>query len=93
MVTTHSPYILSSVNNLMYAYQVGTKKEVEVAARIPKDLWLDGSRVQAFFVDEGVLKDIIDAEQGLIKEEALDSASALINEDYEFLFELDDLHE
>lgn len=90
IITTHSPYILSALNNLLYAHMIGTGKPDEVNAIIQRDLWIDPKRIQVFFVDEGRIRSIVDKETGLIRSEEIDSASATINRAYDKLFDLDE---
>ena len=90
VVTTHSPYILSSFNNLLYASAVATKSKRKVEALIDKRLWINPQRLSAYFVAEGGMKSIVDEETKLLKTEAIDSASIAINAVYDKLFILDD---
>lgn len=90
IITTHSPYILSSLNNLLYAYSIGQKKPKETKNILDKRLWLNPDKLIAFFVSEGCVNNIIDDEFRLIKSEAIDSASDIINNTYNLLFDLDD---
>ena len=92
LLTTHSPYILSSMNNFIYAGKLGKTQHDEVAKIVNENTWLAPERVSAFFVANGKIRDIIDPELELIKEEEIDSASTLINKQYDQLFELD-VHE
>lgn len=93
IITTHSPYILASVNNLIYAHKVAHNEEKKlyqtVEERINPYLWLDSANVGAFFVEKNHIKNIFDDQVLSIATEAIDSASRLINEDYNFLFEID----
>lgn len=79
-ITTHSPYILSSINNLMYAYQVGKKDKQKVAIIIPEQNWINYDDVRAYFVSEGTVSSILDDEIRQIKAETID---------YEDLLEID----
>jgi predicted ATPase len=90
IITTHSPYILSSVNNLLYAWKIGEKLPKKVSAVINRRLWMDRRKLGAYFIENGIAKNILDEELELIQAEAIDSASQLINEEYEFLFNLDE---
>lgn len=90
IITTHSPYILSSFNNLLYANIIGKKKPKDVHSVINKKLWANPDKIDAFFVSDGVLRSIIDRETGLIETEAIDSASETINRTFGRLFDLDD---
>lgn len=90
ILTTHSPYILSALNNLLYAHRIGAKKPDEVAEVIDRRLWVDPERLQVFFVGDGGIRSIMDEELQLIKSEEIDSASATINDAYGKLFDLDE---
>jgi predicted ATP-dependent endonuclease of OLD family len=90
VVTTHSPYILSAMNNLLYAHRLGQSKPDETGQVIDRRLWIDPKRVGAYFVSDGRAEDILDSETGLIKAEKIDSASRNINEEYDRLFDLDE---
>jgi predicted ATP-dependent endonuclease of OLD family len=89
IVTTHSPYILSAFNNLLYAYQIGAKTEM-VSDIVDKQLWINPERTAAYFIYENSCESIMDEELQLIKAEKIDSASRMINDRYDKLFDLDD---
>ena len=101
--TTHSPYILSALNNLLYAYKV----RESLNGKIPKDGDIDNERnvnatkvreiVQteikpfsftAYQINDGHAESIFDRDAGLIMENYIDSASDKINDDFEKLMEL-----
>lgn len=90
IITTHSPYILSALNNLLYAFNLGQAKQIEAEKIINKNLWVNPDRISAFFISNGTLEDILDKEVRLIKAEAIDSASRLINSTFSELFSLDE---
>jgi predicted ATPase len=90
IITTHSPYILSSVNNLMYAWKIGENSPKKVSPVINQRLWMDRRKLGAYFIEKGTSRSIVDEELELIQAEAIDSASQLINEEYDFLFNLDE---
>lgn len=84
VLTTHSPYVLSSLNNLFYAKQVGREeKRKKVEEIIPSDLWLDYEKVGAWFLKEQHLSPCIDLELKQIDQEKIDEISQEINEKYE----------
>jgi predicted ATPase len=89
IITTHSPYILAAFNNLLMAHKVGQTSPGQVGAIVSPSLWLDHQLVGAYFVQNGVLENIIDPELRMIKAEKIDSASALINQVYDQLFDLE----
>jgi energy-coupling factor transporter ATP-binding protein EcfA2 len=92
-ITTHSPYILTSLNNNIYAYQVGQQHEEKVDKIIDKRLWMNPDKVQAYFVggegNKGEIRSIIHPELQIIQTEEIDSASSINNEEYDLLFDLD----
>lgn len=89
VLTTHSPYILTALNNYIYAYQVGQKYPDEVNALIPKHLWIDPKRVSAYFVENGTVRSIMDDELQQIDADKIDEASTLTNELYDKLLDIE----
>ena len=92
-ITTHSPYLLTSLNNLVYAYQVGQKHPEKVSEIVDKQLWLNPEKLQAYFVggkhNKGRIRSIIHPELQIIQTEEIDSASSINNEEYDLLFDLE----
>lgn len=91
LLTTHSPYILSSLNNLMFAYQVGSKDNnaEKVAEILDKKYWLNPDDVSAYMLTtDGTAENII-AKDGLIKTEKIDSVSSVLNEEFDKIFNID----
>lgn len=90
LLTTHSPYILSALNNLLYAYRVGAKGHKELVDRIiPETSWLDFEQTRAYFVSEGVVNSIIDEEVGMIAAETIDAISDTLNKEFEQLLDIE----
>ncbi|MEQ9486389.1 AAA family ATPase [Coleofasciculus sp. F4-SAH-05] len=90
IVTTHSPYILSSFNNLLYAHNLGTDKSEKVEQVVDRHLWLDPHRLDAYILEEGTARSIIDSDMGLIESAEIDKASDIIIDTFNQLFELED---
>jgi energy-coupling factor transporter ATP-binding protein EcfA2 len=86
-ITTHSPYTLTTFNNLIYAYQEGQKNK-GVNDIIPKMLWLNPNDVGAWFVENGTIRSIIDEENMQIKAEEIDNISEILNREYDKIMEL-----
>jgi hypothetical protein len=89
MITTHSPYILSALNNLLYAHKVGKTRPDEVAEVIDPSLWVDLDRVAAYMVEDGTICSIIDRDLGIINAEAIDSASRIIADEFDAILKLE----
>ncbi len=88
IITTHSPYILASLNNLILAHKVGSENTI-VEERINKNLWINREKVYAALVTKGQVKDIIDKELNIIQQENIDSVSGTINDEFDFLFQFE----
>lgn len=90
ILTTHSPYTLTVINNLIYAANVGAKHPKHVNDIIPKELWLPHENVSAYILQNGEAINIIDPELGEIKAELIDEISGVLNKQYDQLLQLDD---
>lgn len=89
MITSHSPYILSAINNHVYASVVGKLREKEVDNIIPKKEWLNHKRIDGFLVDEGSTTALYDEDLKMLKTELVDSASDIVNTEYDELFTIE----
>ena len=79
VVTTHSPYILTSVNNLLQAGQLYSAASAETAKKlgqiIHKKHVFNPGEVGFYALGNGQATDIMEAETGLINAEVIDSVS------------------
>lgn len=90
-LTTHSPYILTSLNNLIQAFITGSKNgnEEKVVDIIEKKYWLNPKDVSAYMLTiDGTAENII-AEDGLIKAEKIDGVSKTINDEFDKIFRIE----
>ena len=91
LLTTHSPYVLSSLNNLLFAYKVAQKhpeQAEEIAKIIPKESWLNPDDFAAYFVADGTVRSIVNPKTGLIAENELDGVSEDIGDEFDALMEI-----
>jgi AAA15 family ATPase/GTPase len=91
LMTTHSPYVLSAINNLIFAYKVAhevPEKADEVAKIIPREQWLNSEDVAAYYVGDGTVKSVMEDEVGLIGENELDAISEDIAGERDDLFRI-----
>lgn len=89
LMTTHSPYVLGTINNLLYAGMVGKispEKTVEVVSRCK---WIDSALCTALFVKNGHVENCMDQELMQIDNALLDQISHAINKEYDTLFEIE----
>lgn len=89
LVTTHSPYVLGTLNNLLYADNIPKKLKDTASSIIPSEFWINGNQFSAWFVKNGSIEDCIDQEIHLIQNEKLDQISKVINRDFDKLFDLE----
>lgn len=83
-VTTHSPYILGTINNLLYANRISRNVDKQKLARIiPKNRWMSYEKMAAYYIEDGRVCSCTDEEFESIENEVIDGASADINEDYD----------
>ena len=89
-ITTHSPYILTSLNNLIYAGEIGKKHHKEIAKVIPKHLWIKKNYVSAWKInaDTYMLENLLADDLNILKAEELDDISEIINNQFSELFEI-----
>jgi len=88
VLTTHSPYVLGTLNNLLYAGQMPEELRKEASKVISDALWIDNNTFRAWFVKNHIIEDCMDYEIGLIKNEKIDEISKTINHDFDLLFDL-----
>lgn len=89
VITTHSPYILTSLNNMMYGYTVGQNEPLEVNKIINQKYWINPDDVSAYMLlTDGTCEDIVDREEGLIKAEKIDDVTNILNEQFSSLLSL-----
>ncbi|MCL2016567.1 MAG: ATP-binding protein [Defluviitaleaceae bacterium] len=92
IITTHSPYILGSINNLLYAGQFA-KQNAKIANKaskiIDKDFWIDRADLSAWHVKDGTVTNCIDDEIGQIENELIDKISRVMNRQYDDLLDLE----
>ncbi|MBF0465711.1 MAG: AAA family ATPase [Nitrospirae bacterium] len=92
LITTHSPYILTAFNNLIYAGNIGKDKNkaAKVSEIIDKTLWVDINKTGVHFIDEGKTRDIISEKHNIIDAAEIDKVSDMLNERFDKLYDLDD---
>lgn len=88
MLTTHSPYVLGTLNNLVYADILRKRGVVGVDKVVDADTIVDNTKVSAYHVHGGTLEDAINEDIRLIKSELIDGASIDITSDCDALYEL-----
>ena len=89
LLTTHSPYILGTINNMLYANRISKEVGRKKLAQIIHPLkWIDFQKMSAYYVDAGSIQSCMDTEFEEIDNDVIDGASDEINSDFEKMVEL-----
>lgn len=82
VITTHSPYILTAIDDLIMGYDIYNKNRTQpeirnkIATLLPKDSLISFDEISSyFFAENGIIKDILDKETRSVGAEYLDEAS------------------
>ncbi len=91
-ITTHSPYVLSSLNNLIYAHRVRsrTADPKKIDKIIPYSRHLNINSIGAYMIGEGKAISIVNRDEGLIDASRIDEVSNLVASEFEALVSVDE---
>lgn len=96
IIPTHSPYVLSEINNLIYAHRIKSlspEAEKAVLGLVDKRTLIPPDRLRVYNVATSSAEEIIDADTQLIDFAKLDEPAARpINELFNKLYDLEDAH-
>jgi predicted ATPase len=87
---THSPYVLSVLNILLYAHKVSSLNDDaknKVSQFISEKTWIDPNDFSAYYLENGIARDM-KSERGLISENEIDDISEEIAGEFGELLEL-----
>ncbi|MCD8077520.1 MAG: ATP-binding protein [Lachnospiraceae bacterium] len=93
LLTTHSLYVLGTVNNLLYANTVGKYSAQKTAQIISRCKWIKSADCTAVFMENGRAENCMDQELMQIDNSFLDQISHGINEEYDVLFAIEQQEE
>jgi hypothetical protein len=97
LMNTHSPYVLTALNNLIFAYQVAQvlpERAEDIATIIPREQWLNPDDVAAYYVGEdengvkGGIHSIFNKKTGLIGQNELDEISEELGDEFDSLMNI-----
>ena len=83
ILTTHSPYILSVVNNLLFASTINKK-----SANSGSNFCLEPDETEVYSITNGRSASIIDRQTGLVDQNALDTISEELADEFEKMYNL-----
>lgn len=88
ILTTHSPFVLASLNNLLLAYDKGQTNPKEVNKIIKKESWLNPKNFIAYELKNGKAKKIMNDKLGQISENMIDGVSDAFANEFDKLLDL-----
>lgn len=87
---THSPYILSTLNILLFAYKAANTNDIlkeKISQVIPESQQINPDEFSAYFIENGKTIDI-KSKRGLISENAIDDSSDFIDDEFDKLMDI-----
>lgn len=87
---THSPYVLSTLNILLFSYKASSTNSIlkeKISKIIPKSQQINPEKFSAYFIKDGK-SESIKSKRGLISENAIDESSDIIDDEFSELMEL-----
>jgi len=91
-ITTHSPYVLGSLNNLLYAGSRPARLKKKIANIIPQEYQL--KHIDAFYLKDGKMEVAIDQDmKPLVQNGLIDDASHELNNEFDRMIDLQYLKE
>ncbi len=91
IVTTHSPYVLTSLDNLIQASNAAKadpEQKEKVAEIVPEEKWVDFDRVACYYFEDGTCRSTLDTENQTIGASNIDDVSEELGKTFDELLEL-----
>ena len=88
LMTTHSPYLLGSLNNLLYAQSVLTPENKNAVDNIVQES-IRLKECHSYYIEDGIPADCFDYDMNMIDNGVIDGASHVINDTFDKLTELE----
>ncbi|MBN9380755.1 MAG: AAA family ATPase [Chitinophagaceae bacterium] len=90
-ITTHSPYVLTTIDNLIQAYNVAVregKSPEEVEKIVPRKFWIDFDKVTCYYFENGSCRSTMDRETMTIGTSNIDDVSIQLGKTFDELISL-----
>jgi len=88
VMTTHSPYILASINNLLLAFEKGKEKPNEVHKIIKRQSWINPEFFNVYELRNGKSYKIMNDSLGQIKSNIIDNVTDKFSNEFDKLLAL-----
>lgn len=93
VMTTHSPYVVTKVNNLLKAGAIGRRANEDqkraLDGVVSRRAWLTARNVRAYAIKDGALVSILDVD-GLIDADYLDEVSSTLSREFSKILEVEE---
>ncbi|MDF1874882.1 AAA family ATPase [Sulfurimonas sp. SAG-AH-194-I05] len=90
-IMTHSPYILSILNILLFAYKASNTNDIlndKISIIIPKEQQINPDEFSAYLIENGISITIKGKSTGMIQENVIDNIGDIITDSFEELMEI-----
>lgn len=90
-ITTHSPYVLTTIDNLIQAYNVAVREgkfPEEVKKIVPRKFWIDFDKVTCYYFEDGSCRSTMDSETMTIGASNIDDVSIQLGKTFDELISL-----
>ena len=90
-IMTHSPYILSILNVLIFAYKASNTNDIlkeKISTIIPQMQQINPDEFSAYLIEDGVAKSIKGESTGMIQENVIDDIGDTLDDDFNELMEI-----
>jgi len=90
-IMTHSPYILSTLNILLFAYEASNTNDIlkdKISKIIPLEQQINPDEFSAYLIENGTSKSIKGKSTGMIKENVIDNVGDIIDDEFSELMEI-----
>ena len=90
LIMTHSPYVLSTFNNLIFSHkvaQMSEKTKEQVKEFVKEEQWINPDEFSAYYLENGVARNI-KSSRGLISDNEIDDISEDIAGEFDGLMEI-----
>ena len=90
-IMTHSPYILSVLNVLLFAYKATNINDIlkdKISKIIPKEQQINPNEFSAYLIENGISKSIKGESTGMIQENVIDDIGGMLDDSYNELMKI-----
>ena len=80
LVTTHSPFVLSVLNNMIFAAKINSKT-------VEPSLYVDSNDFSAYMISGGKITSVFDSGTGVMDTAVIDDCATMLNQRFDDLYE------